>query len=252
MKVSDLQKNEPPPNILLYGEVGCGKTILALTLGEHAQVIDVDLGLRSGYSLKDEFTDAIYATAKGEKFFCGKVLDVLVNNAAIQLNKPMPETTNEEWERVQATNVQAIFAGSKLAHPLLREAGGAIGNGSSVHALATSVNVAAYAASKGSVLALTRAMALEFAAGGVRVNAVMPGAIDTEMLRAGLDRSHHSGDSLEAKLKALGARIALGRVGRPEEIARTILFLADSEQSSYITGAALVVDGGALARLSTE
>ncbi len=58
MKVSDLQKNEPPPNILLYGEVGCGKTILALTLGEHAQVIDVDLGLRSGYSLKDEFTDA--------------------------------------------------------------------------------------------------------------------------------------------------------------------------------------------------
>lgn len=112
--------------------------------------------------------------------------------------------------------------------------------------------MAAYAASKGSVLALTRAMALEFAAGGVRVNAVMPGAIDTEMLRAGLDRSHLSGDSLEAKLKALGARIALGRVGRPEEIARTILFLADSEQSSYITGAALVVDGGALARLSTE
>ena len=179
-------------------------------------------------------------------------LDALINNAAIQLNKPMLETTNEEWERVQATNVQTIFAGSKLAHPLLREAGGAIVNVSSVHALATSVNVAAYAASKGSVLALTRAMALEFAAGGVRVNAVMPGAIDTEMLRAGLDRSHLSGDSLEAKLKALGARIALGRVGRPEEIARTILFLADSEQSSYITGAALVVDGGALARLSTE
>lgn len=179
-------------------------------------------------------------------------LDALINNAAIQLNKPMLETTNEEWQRVQAINVQAIFAGSKLAHPLLREAGGAIVNVSSVHALATSVNVAAYAASKGSVLALTRAMALEFAAGGVRVNAVMPGAIDTEMLRAGLNRSHLLGDSLEAKLKALGARIALGRVGRPEEIARTILFLADSEQSSYITGAALVVDGGALARLSTE
>ncbi len=180
-------------------------------------------------------------------------LDALINNAAIQLNKPMLETTNEEWERVQAINVQAIFAGSKLAHPLLREAGGAIVNVSSVHALATSVNVAAYAASKGSVLALTRAMALEFAAGGVRVNAVMPGAIETEMLRAGLDRSHRlPGASPEAKLKALGARIALGRVGRPEEIARTILFLADSDQSSYITGAALVVDGGALARLSTE
>jgi len=179
-------------------------------------------------------------------------LDALVNNAAIQHNKSILETTNEEWEQVQATNVQAIFVTSRLAYPLLSEASGAIVNVSSVHALATSVNVAAYAASKGSVLALTRAMALEFAEGGVRVNAVLPGAVDTGMLREGLDRGHLSGSSAEAKLEALGSRTALGRVGHPEEIARTILFLADSEQSSYITGTSLVVDGGTLARLSTE
>ena len=179
-------------------------------------------------------------------------LDALVNNAAIQHNKSIMETTDEEWEQVQGTNAQAVFTASKLAYPFLSEAAGAIVNVSSVHALATSINVAAYAASKGAVLALTRAMALEFAEVGVRVNAVLPGAVDTGMLRAGLDRGHLSGPSLEAKLKELDARIALGRVGRPEEIARTILFLADSDQSSYITGASLVVDGGALARLSTE
>ena len=179
-------------------------------------------------------------------------LDALVNNAAIQHNKSILETTNDEWERVQATNVQAIFVISRLAYPMLSEASGAIVHVSSVHALATSVNVAAYAASKGSVLALTRAMALEFAEGGVRVNAVLPGAVDTGMLREGLDRGHLSGTSPEAKLEALGSRTALGRVGHPKEIARTILFLADSEQSSYITGTSLVVDGGALARLSTE
>ena len=179
-------------------------------------------------------------------------LDALVNNAAIQFNKSILETTNDEWEQVQATNVQAVFVASRLAYPLLSEASGAIVNVSSVHALATSVNVAAYAASKGSVLALTRAMALEFAEGDVRVNAVLPGAVDTDMLREGLDRGHLSGTSAEAKIEALGLRTALGRVGHPEEIARTILFLADSEQSSYITGTSLVVDGGTLARLSTE
>jgi len=123
---------------------------------------------------------------------------------------------------------------------------------SSVHAVATSVDIAAYAASKGASMALTRAMALEFARDGIRVNAILPGAVDTQMLRDGLGRRHVQGGGIEARLEDLGRRTVMGRVGEPEEIARTILFLADGEQSPFTTGQSLIVDGGATARLSTE
>lgn len=177
-------------------------------------------------------------------------LDALVNNAGVQVSKPILETSLQDWDAVQEANLRAVFHLSQALFPLLKTARGAIVNVSSVHALATSVNIAAYAASKGGLLALTRAMALEFGGEGVRVNAVLPGAVDTAMLRDSLGRL--KGGTLEHKLQALGARSPLGRIGRPEEIAQAILFLADSEQSAYITGQGLVVDGGALARLSTE
>jgi glucose 1-dehydrogenase len=179
-------------------------------------------------------------------------LDALVNNAAVQVCKPILETTPEEWDRVMSNNLRSVFLGVKLAYPLLRVQRGAIVNVSSVHAIATSCNIAAYAASKGALLALTRAMALEFGLDGVRVNAVLPGAVDTRMLRAGLDRGHVSGSEVEDLVRGLGKKHVMGRVGRPEEIGKAILFLADNEQSSFMTGQALVVDGGATARLSTE
>ncbi len=95
-------------------------------------------------------------------------------------------------------------------------------------------------------------MALEFAPDGIRVNAVLPGAVDTEMLRGGLGRGHLGAESADEQLGALGARTPLGRVGEPREIAEAILFLADADRSSFMTGQALIVDGGATARLSTE
>ncbi len=118
-------------------------------------------------------------------------LDAVVNNAAVQICKPLIETTAEEWDRVMASNLRSVFLGSKLAYPLLKaKGGGAIVITSSVHAVATSANIAAYAASKGGLLALTRAMAIEFAPDDIRVNAILPGAVDTPMLRAGLNRGH--------------------------------------------------------------
>ena len=179
-------------------------------------------------------------------------LDALVNNAAILNPKPILDTTELEWDLVQRTNLGVVFQACQAAYPLLQKASGAIVNVSSVHALATSPNVGAYAASKGGVLALTRALALEFGPAGVRVNAVLPGAVDTDMLTKGLERDLAQGDSIEGRFEALAKRTALGRVGKPEEIASAILFLADGRQSSYITGQSLVIDGGALARLSTE
>jgi len=123
---------------------------------------------------------------------------------------------------------------------------------SSVHAVQTSANIAAYAASKGGLLALTRAMAIEFAPDNVRVNAILPGAVDTPMLRAGMDRGHVGDGNIHERLENLARKTVNGRVGQPREIASAIYFLADSNQSSFMTGQALVVDGGATARLSTE
>jgi NAD(P)-dependent dehydrogenase (short-subunit alcohol dehydrogenase family) len=180
-------------------------------------------------------------------------LHALVNNAAVQVAKPMLETTIEEWNMVLASNLTSVFLGVKLAYPLLKAAGGgAIVNVSSVHAVATSANIAAYAASKGGLLALTRAIAIEFARDNIRANAVLPGAVDTPMLRAGLGRGHVAGGDILERLDNLARKTVNGRIGKPEEIAHAIYFLADETQSSFMTGQALIVDGGATARLSTE
>jgi NAD(P)-dependent dehydrogenase (short-subunit alcohol dehydrogenase family) len=180
-------------------------------------------------------------------------LDALVNNAALQVAKPLLETSIEEWDAVMASNLRSVFLGVRLAHPLLKaRGGGAVVNVSSVHAIQTSSNIAAYAASKGGLLALTRAMAIEFAPDNIRVNAILPGAVDTPMLRAGLGRGHAGAGDMQQRLDNLARKTVSGKVGKPEEIAHAIYFLADEKQSSFMTGQAMVVDGGATARLSTE
>lgn len=204
--------------------------------------------IRSDISLEENIR-SVYEQAKS----FSPVLDAVINNAGVQISKPILETSAEEWDMVIASNLRSAFLGAKLAYPLLEAAGGgAIVNVSSVHAVSTSANIAAYAASKGGLLALTRAMAIEFAAGNVRVNAVLPGAVDTPMLRAGLDRGHVGDGTIHERLENLARKTVNGRIGQPEEVARTIYFLADSTQSSFVTGQALIVDGGATARLSTE
>lgn len=198
---------------------------------------------------RPEDLETVYSQARE---FSG-YLNALVNNAAIQIAKPLMETSVEEWDAVMANNLRSVFLGVKLAHPLLKKAGGAaIVNVSSVHAIQTSANISCYAASKGGLLALTRAMAIEFAPDHIRVNAILPGAVNTPMLHAGLSRGHVRGGSLNDRLENLARKTVIGRVGEPEEIARAIFFLADETQSSFMTGQAMVVDGGATARLSTE
>ena len=180
-------------------------------------------------------------------------LDALVNNAAIQVTKPIIETTVEEWDRVLNANLRSVFLSVKMLHPALKaEKGAAIVNVSSVHAVATSKNIAAYAASKGGMLALTRALAIELAPDNIRVNSVLPGAVDTPMLKAGLNRDHAGSGTPAERLENLARKTVSGKIGQPHEIARAIYFLADRDESSFITGQPLVVDGGATAKLSTE
>lgn len=207
-----------------------------------------NIGLQLDISNPDHLTKAYEQIYKGfDK------IHALVNNAAIQINKPMIEISVEEWDSVMNSNLRSVFLGSKLSYPFLKASEeGAIVNVSSVHAIATSTGVSAYAASKGGLLALTRAMAIEFAPDHIRVNTVLPGAVDTQMLRDGLNRGHLNGSSIESRLDNLAGKTVMGRIGKPEEIAQSIYFLSDPAQSSFITGQSIVVDGGATSRLSTE
>ncbi len=177
-------------------------------------------------------------------------LDALVNVAAIQGIDRIEATPVAAWDDVLDANARGTFLAMQAAHPHLRRSHGAVVNVASVHAMATTAGAAPYAASKGAIVALTRAAAIEWAP-DVRVNAVAPGAVDTGMLRQGLQRASPP-DGVDAALAGLARRIPLGRIGRPDEIAEAILFLADARRSSFITGQVLVADGGALARLSTE
>jgi NAD(P)-dependent dehydrogenase (short-subunit alcohol dehydrogenase family) len=171
-------------------------------------------------------------------------IDTLVNNAAVSQSTALIETTSAEWDEIMAINLRGAFLATRFAYPLMKDRGGSIVNVSSVHALATAVGVAGYAASKGALVALTRASALELAVDGIRVNAVLPGAVDTPMLL-------RDGDDVE-RIRSIRARTPLGRVADAREIAQAILFLSDGERSSFITGESLLVDGGAIAKLSTE
>jgi glucose 1-dehydrogenase len=256
-----MKKKTDPRTVLITGAAGgIGRATLDLFSEMGWRVIGVDrapygedfpsqgLFIQSDISIGGQI-DYIYTQARQ---FTDR-LDALVNNAAVQVAKPLLETSVEEWDAVMASNLRSVFLSVKVAYPLFEAAGGgAIVNVSSVHAVATSANIAAYAASKGGLLALTRAMAIELAPKDIRVNAILPGAVDTPMLRAGLERGHVQGGDVLQRLDNLARKTVNGRVGQPKEIAHAIYFLADDNQSSYMTGQALIVDGGATCRLSTE
>ncbi len=138
-------------------------------------------------------------------------IDALVNNAALQIAKPLLETCVEEWDGIMASNLRSVFINTELAYSLLKYEEGAIVNVSSVHAIQTSTNFPAYAASKGGLLALTSAMSLEFAPDNILVNAILSGSVDTPMLRAGLKRGHLSGEDIQQRLENLAHKKDKGK-----------------------------------------
>jgi glucose 1-dehydrogenase len=247
--------------ILITGAAGgIGRATVALFAEKGWRVIGVDrASFAKDFPANGLFIQSDISRPESMEAICRQMegftetLDALVSNAAVQVAKPLVDTSVEEWDIVFANNLRPAFLLSKLAYPFFKAAGGgAIVIVSSVHALQTSMNIAAYAASKGGLLALTRATAIEFASDNIRVNAILPGAVDTPMLRAGLERGHLDGEDIYTRLDNLARKTVNGRIGKPEEIAHAIYFLADNTQSSFMTGQAMIVDGGATARLSTE
>jgi NAD(P)-dependent dehydrogenase (short-subunit alcohol dehydrogenase family) len=170
-------------------------------------------------------------------------IDVLFNNAGVMRRASVVELSEEDWDRVMAVNLKSIFLMSRTVVPIMARAnGGSIINTASGWGLAGGPRAAAYCASKGAVVLMTKAMAVDHGPQKIRVNCICPGDTDTGMLR---NEAQQLGTREDVFL-ADSARRPLGRIGRPEEIARAALYLA-SDASSFVTGTALVVDGGGLA-----
>lgn len=180
--------------------------------------------------------------------FLGSV-DVLVNNAGIQTYGTVLDTTEEVWDRTLAVNLKSIYLMSQHCAPYMIDAGeGSIVNVASVQGLASQRNVAAYAASKGGVINLTRSMAVDLAP-KVRVNAVCPGAVDTPMLRTSAEQFFE--EPVDETIAVWGLAHPLGRVAKAEEVAEMIAFLA-GPKSSFSTGGYFLCDGGLLSGFGVQ
>ena len=166
-------------------------------------------------------------------------VNVLFNNAAIQINKTVEDTGVEEWNREIAVNLGGVFLCSKFFMPHLRATKGSILNMSSVNGFFVEPMCAGYCATKAAIIGLTKAMAIDHGKEGVRVNCICPGYID-----AGLAEGYFQAQPDPAAARASAGKLhALWRIGRPEEVGRAAIFLA-SDDASFVTGAAFVVDGG--------
>lgn len=171
-------------------------------------------------------------------------LDFVFANAGIEHCASILDTTDEQWQRVIGVNLGGVFYTCREALRAMLDCGsrGSMVMTASPHAWVTGTEIGAYAASKGGVVAFMHAMALEAAGYGIRVNAVVPGAIDTPMLR----REAQAAGDPEAQFAALSAIHPIGRLGTSEEIADAVVFLA-SDRARFMTGSCLVVDGGLMA-----
>jgi meso-butanediol dehydrogenase / (S,S)-butanediol dehydrogenase / diacetyl reductase len=224
---------------------GIGAAVARKMHGEGATVVLADISLERAQAVADELGERASAVeldvsdeaqVKAALEAAGD-LDVLTNVAGIGSTTTAPDTDLATWENVFAVNARGTFLCCKYAIPGMRErGGGAIVNVSSVAGLVGLKNRAAYCASKGAVLAFTRALAVDHVGEGIRVNCVCPGTVDSPWVRRLVD---DVGEDIEQ----LRARQPMGRLGTPEEIADAIAYLA-SDAAAFVTGSALVIDGG--------
>jgi len=226
---------------------------------EGASVIGTDLSQESGDQLEAELrADGLeFSFVRCDIAVSGEVaalaeevrrrfggLDVLYNNAGVILGKPLVETTDDEWDQVVGVNLRGTFLTMRALVPLMHGRQGSIVNTSSGLGLVGSEQMTAYCASKGGVVLLTKAAALELGP-GIRVNALCPGVIDTPMPRAALAGMPE--DVRQAILMEWTGSHVAGRLGRPDEVVSAAIYLA-SDEASFVTGAAIPIDSGITAR----
>jgi NAD(P)-dependent dehydrogenase (short-subunit alcohol dehydrogenase family) len=206
-----------------------------------ALVIDADV------SVQDQVRDAV---AAGAGRFGG--LDVIVNSAAVHPYGTATTTDWETWNKAMTVNVGSIYLTAHFGIPqMIKRGGGAIVNVASVQGFACQQNVAAYATTKGAIHTLTRSLALDYAAAGIRVNSVSPGSIRTPILEKAARGESGSDADVEEAYRRFGAAHPLGRIGEPEEVAELIAFLCSSK-AGFCTGADYRIDGGLTAGIGVK
>ncbi|MCY3638224.1 MAG: glucose 1-dehydrogenase [Chloroflexi bacterium] len=226
----------------LFAEEGA-KVVIGDILDEQGQQVEAEINELGGDALYlhlDVTSEADWESAVAAAVSRYGKLDILVNNAAIVIQKSaIEDRTADEWDRIFEVNAKGVFLGTKHAIPEMRKAGcGSIVNISSVAGIAQSHHQEpAYAASKGAVRIFSKVTASQHAADGIRCNSVHPGPIDTDMIQAAMSDPNR----LEERL----TRVPMRRLGTADEIAKGVLYLA-SDDSSYVTGSELVIDGGAI------
>ncbi|HWZ82633.1 MAG TPA: glucose 1-dehydrogenase [Terriglobales bacterium] len=244
--------------IITGGASGIGRATAMLFAREGATVVIADVNKEVGQTVETEieraggracFESANVTNASDCRRVVEQTLrafgkvDILFNNAGIIRRATILDLNEEDWDRVMSVNVKSIYLLSREVIPHMQRAGsGSIINTASGWGLTGGAKAAVYCASKGAVVLLTKAMAIDHGPLNIRVNCICPGDTDTKMLRAEADQLCQSSSSFLAE----AAKRPLGRVGTPEEIAQAALYLA-SDASSFVTGTALVVDGGGLA-----
>jgi NAD(P)-dependent dehydrogenase (short-subunit alcohol dehydrogenase family) len=227
---------------------GIGLATARLFAREQAQVAIVDraddvpeLDFEASYHAGDVADEAVVTRVVGEVVRRFGRIDILVNNAGISGVGDLAETSPEQWDEVMRVNVRSVFLMSRAVAPLLVEQkSGVIVNIASAIAETGLARRVSYAASKGAVLALTRSMQVDLAPHGVRVNAVLPGTIMTPFVERYLEQSY---TDPEEGLRAIRARQLTGELGRPEDVASAVLYLA-SDDARFVLGSGLAVDGG--------
>jgi NAD(P)-dependent dehydrogenase (short-subunit alcohol dehydrogenase family) len=244
--------------VITGGASGIGRATALLFALEGAAVVLADVNAEAGKAVVAELVQAgrracFEAADVTNAADCRRVveralhefgkIDVLFNNAGIIRRATVLDISEEDWDRVMAVNVKSIYLLSREVIPHMQKAaGGSIVNTASGWGLTGGAKAAVYCASKGAVVLLTKAMAIDHGPQNIRVNCICPGDTDTGMLRSEAKQLGESSD----RFLADAAKRPLGRVGTPEEIAQAALYLA-SDASSFVTGTALVVDGGGLA-----
>ena len=213
---------------------GGGQTLeLVKKQGGEAALLPVDVTSAADVSRAIEKIESDYGR-----------IDVLFNNAGIELSRPLHQTSEQEWDQVLAVNLKGMFLLAKAILPIMmRQKSGAIVNTSSISGILGWPAYAAYSTSKGGVIQLTRQMAVDYAAYNIRVNCICPGTTLTPLI----ERLFELEKDPETAKNVIAARHPLGRFAQPEENAQAVLFLA-SEEASFITGATLPVDGGYTAK----